>query len=110
MARSGFFRTTWALLAVAAGVLAFAAGSAFAAPFTIGDVFAGVGNGHINEYTPAGGFVQQLDTLSNSAYETGMCFDGNTPTSNLRSTNFATNNMSRIPQSGATQYPWGTGF
>jgi hypothetical protein len=110
MAPSGFFRITWSLLAVAAGVLAFASGSAFAAPFTIGNVFAGVGNGQIREYTPTGTLVQTLNTLSGSTYETGMCFDGNTPTSNLRSTNFTTNNMSRIPQSGAVQYPWGTGF
>jgi hypothetical protein len=110
MARSRFFRITATLLAVAAGVLALAAGSAFAAPFTIGDVFAGVGNGHINEYTPTGVFVQQLDTLSGSTYESGMCFDGNTPTSNLRSTNFDANSMSRIPQIGAVQFPWGSGF
>ncbi|MEN3310684.1 MAG: hypothetical protein V7645_13 [Actinomycetota bacterium] len=110
MARSGFFRITWSLLAVAAGVLAFAAGSAFAAPFTIGDVFAGVGRGHIKEYTPTGTLVQTLDTLSNSLEETGMCFDGNTLTSNLRSTNFSNNSMSRIPQTGPVQYPWGGGF
>src|SRR5207253_11363631 len=105
-----FWRSTVLLLAVAAGALAFAAPQAVAAPFTIGDVFAGVGNGHINEYTPTGTFVQQLDTLSGSLEETGVCFDGNTPTSNLRSTNFTNNSMSRIPQSGAVQYPWGGPF
>jgi hypothetical protein len=110
MARSGFFRITWSLLAVAAGVLAFGAGSAFAGPFTIGDVFTGVGNGHIKEYTPTGTLVQTLDTLSNSSEQTGMCFDGNTLTSNLRSTNFSNNSMSRIPQSGGVQYPWGGPF
>jgi hypothetical protein len=110
MARSGFFRITWSLLAVAAGVLTFAAGSAFAAPFTIGNVFAGVGLGKIREYTPTGTLVQTLDTLSNSYEDTGMCFDGNTLTSNLRSTNFSNNSMSRIPQTGPVQYPWGSGF
>jgi hypothetical protein len=110
MARSGFFRITLSLLAVAAGVLAFAAGSAFAAPFTIGNVFAGVGSGQIREYTPTGTLVQTLNTLSNSNEDTGMCFDGNTVTSNLRSTNFSNNSMSRIPQTGPVQYPWGSGF
>jgi hypothetical protein len=110
MARSGFFRITLSLLAVAAGVLVFAAGSAFAAPFTIGDVFAGVGGGHIKEYTPTGTLVQTLDTLSASSEETGMCFDGNTATSNLRTTNFSVNDMSLIPQIGATTHPWAGPF
>jgi hypothetical protein len=103
-------RLAWSLLAVVAAVLTFAAGPALAAPFTVGDVFTGVGAGHIKEYTPTGTLVQTLDTLSGSNEETGMCFDGNTATSNLRTTNFSANDMSRIPQAGATQHPWGTGF
>ena len=95
---------------VAVAALAFGVGAASAGPYTIGDVFAGVGNGHVKEYTPTGTLVQTLDTLSNSTEETGMCFDGNTTLANLRTTNFENNSMSRIPQSGATQYPWGSGF
>jgi hypothetical protein len=81
-----------------------------AAQFVIGDVFAGVGTGLIRVYTPTGTFVQELDTLSGSSEDTGMCFDGNIPTSNLRTTNFTDNSMSRIPQVGLVEYPWGTGF
>ena len=80
-------------------------------PYVIGDVFAGVGNGKINRYTNTGVFVEQLNTTSNSNEQTGMCFDGNTPASHLRSTNFSTNNMTRFNNSGAVvQHPWGGPF
>lgn len=80
-------------------------------PYTIGEVFAGVGDGKIDRYTPTGVFIEQLDTTSGSAEETGMCFDGNTPTANLRSTNFQANNMTRFNNmGGVVTHPWAGPF
>lgn len=112
MRTGGSLRRVATALAVAMGALFFlqAPAAAEAAPFTIGDVFAGVGNGLIREYTPTGVFVQELDTLSTSLEQTGMCFDGNNATSSLRSTNFTVSDMSRLFQTGTPQHPWGTGF
>src|SRR3989442_15088813 len=48
-------------------------------PYSLGDVFAGVGNGKINHYGPTGTLKEVLDTTTGAANppgnETGMCFD-----------------------------------
>ena len=106
-------RTRVALIAswlIATAAFVGPAVTSAAAQFVIGDVFAGVGDGLIRVYTPTGTLVQTLDTLSGSLEQTGMCFDGNTPTANLRTTNFTDDSMSRIPQVGIVQHPWGGGF
>ena len=46
-----------------------------AVSFSHGDVFAGVGNGMIDRYSPTGVFKSTLDTTSASSQQTGMCFD-----------------------------------
>ncbi len=105
--------TAWTLLAIVLGALVLCAQPASAnhIPYTAGHVFAGVGNGKINRYTPTGTFVEQLDTLSGSSEQTGMCFDGNTPTANLRSTNFTANNMTRFNNlGGVVTFPWAGPF
>jgi outer membrane protein assembly factor BamB len=102
-----------AVLLVSVMLLVFGAQPTYAnhLPYTIGEVFAGVGDGKISRYTPTGVLIEQLDTTSGSAEETGMCFDGNTPTANLRSTNFTANNMTRFNNMGGVQtHPWAGPF
>src|SRR5579864_4686797 len=48
-----------------------------AGPYTIGDVFASVGDGIVKEFTPTGTLVQTLNTnLVGNTYTTGGVFDG----------------------------------
>ncbi|MFN2472197.1 MAG: hypothetical protein ABR583_14660 [Gaiellaceae bacterium] len=77
-------------------------------PYQKGNVFAGIGNGKINEFSPSGTLIEQLDTTSSSIYETGMCFDN---AGNLYSTNFSANNMTKFDSKGAVLIdPFGSGF
>jgi hypothetical protein len=46
----------------ALGAVLMAASTAVAGPFTMGDVFASVGNGLVREFTPTGTLVQTLNT------------------------------------------------
>lgn len=113
MKHSGARLVTRTLLAMALGLLVLGAQPASAnhIPYVIGDVFAGVGDGKIDRYSPLGVFIEQLDTTSGSAEQTGMCFDGNTPTATLRSTNFTDNSMTRFNNSGGVMtHPWGGPF
>jgi hypothetical protein len=59
----------------ALGGVLMAASTAVAGPFTIGDVFASVGNGLVREFTPTGTLVQTLNTNTNSVFTTGGVFD-----------------------------------
>jgi hypothetical protein len=89
-------------------VLALSASIAAAVPFTVGNVFAGVGAGKINEYTPTGTLVQTLDSTSGSSEQTGMCFDAS---NNLYGTSFEANSMEKFNSSGfLIKYPWGGPF
>ncbi|BCL81282.1 hypothetical protein ccbrp13_37470 [Ktedonobacteria bacterium brp13] len=77
-------------------------------PYQFGDVFAGVGNGLIDHYSPTGTLLDTLNTGSASLEETGMCFDA---AGNLRSTNWTANNMSEFDNQGnRIQFPWGGPF
>ena len=58
-----------------------------------GNVFAAVGRGHVNEFTPAGTLVERLDTTTGSFDEGGMCFD---TAGNLYVTNSSTDTMTGI--------------
>ncbi len=84
-----------------------------AVPFEVGDVFAGVGLGHIYQYRPftstiGANFVADLDTGSGSDEQTGMCFD---TTGNLYSTNHYASTMSRFNNLGVLINPiWASGF
>jgi hypothetical protein len=53
------------------------ASAAMAAPYTVGDVFASVGDGQVKEFTPTGTLVQTLTTAQGSGafYTTGSVFD-----------------------------------
>lgn len=100
---------------VAVGVLALlgfgsAAGQSSTAPsapvpFSVGDVFAGIGNGRWNHFSPTGTLLATLDDgvvgtvggFSPAHATTGMCFD---PAGNMYGTNFAANSMSRFSNDG----------
>jgi hypothetical protein len=100
-------RITLMLMLGLAAALAFAAQPAAAVPYVIGDVFAGVGNGHIKQFSPTGTLKGTLDTGLGNTYDTGMCFDAG---GNLYATNF-NGGMSKFDNAGnVVTSPWGTGF
>jgi hypothetical protein len=80
--------------------------------YSKGDVFAGVGNGKINHYSPAGTFLEALDTTTGPANppgnETGMCFDS---AGLLYATDYDAVDMAKFNNlGGLTVYPFGPGF
>ena len=83
------------MLAVLLGPVAVPAG---ASTLNTGDVLTGSGNGLIGHFTSSGTFIENLNTSTGSSFETGMCFDNS---SNLRTTNFSTSNVSLFNSSGA---------
>ncbi len=84
-----------------------------AVPFAVGDVFAGIGAGHISQYRPftatiGANLVADLNTGSGSDEQTGMCFD---TVGNLYSTNHYASTMSRFNNVGVLINPvWASGF
>jgi Bacterial Ig-like domain (group 1) len=105
-------RLKWPLLvALGLGLLfAFTARPAAAAgvPYAPGDVFAADTNGLIHHYSPTGVLLDTLNTGSNAAEESGMCFG---EMGRLRSTNFTANDMSLFDNMGnLLTHPWGSGF
>jgi hypothetical protein len=103
MVAASLFVAVLAIGLVLAGHTAYAG-----TPYVVGDVFAGVGGGQINEYTPAGVFVQTLDTTSGSVEEIGMCFADAT---NLYTANFTAGTMTKFDNAGnVVTHPWGGPF
>ena len=70
-------------------------------PFSVGDVFAGVGRGKFNHFSPTGTLLETLDdgqaVGAGQDATTGMCFD---PAGNLYGTNLDKNNMSKFSNNG----------
>lgn len=66
-------------------------------PYAGGDVFAGVGNSNVSQFSPTGTLKNTLDTTSGSSEETGMCFDSS---GDLFVTNFESATMSKFDSSG----------
>jgi hypothetical protein len=96
-----------ALLALTAQP-AWATHDATGVPYASGDVFAGIGNGRIHQFSPTGTLKHTLDTASGAPEDTGMCFDAS---NNLYATNFATSTMTKFNNVGnILTNPWGTGF
>ena len=83
--------------AIAVFMLGCMAGTAFALPFTKGDVFASVGNGKVEEYTPTGVLVQTLDNGLNTTFTTGGVFDS---AGNFYVTTFSGNVVSKWNSNG----------
>lgn len=65
--------------------------------YTPGDVFVAVGNGRVQEFTPAGVLVQTLDDTTGSTYTAGMAFDQQ---GNLYVTNFSAGIISKFDVNG----------
>lgn len=90
----------WALgitMAALVAVLAGGAAPAWAAPFTTGDVFASVGNGRVEEYSPTGTLIQTLNNGLGSVNTTGGVFDSS---GNFYVTTFANNVVSKWNSNG----------
>jgi hypothetical protein len=80
--------------------------------YSQGDVFAGVGAGKINHYSPTGTLREVIDTttgpMNPPGSETGMCFD---PSGNLYATNYDAYDMAKFNNlGGLTTYPFGPNF
>ena len=91
------------ILAILAILPTLAAPSAFAlappVPFSSGDVIAGVGGGHLSQFSNTGVLKDSLDTTTGSSEDTGMCFQAS---GDLLTTNWPGNayGMSQFDTSG----------
>lgn len=79
------------------GVALLISSSAFGGPYTIGDVFASIGGGKVNEYTQTGTLVRTLDNGLGSTYTTGSVFD---KSGNFYVTTFSSNVISKFDNAG----------
>jgi hypothetical protein len=86
--------TALAAIVLAAGL----ASTAFALPFTKGDVFASVGNGKVEVYSPTGTLLQTLNNGLGSTFTTGGVFDA---AGNFYVTTFSSNVVSKWDSNGA---------
>ena len=69
-------------------------------PFSVGDVFAGIGNGRFNHFSPTGTLLETLNDGQIGGGQnatTGMCFD---PAGNMYGTNLNANSMSKFSNNG----------
>ena len=70
-------------------------------PFSVGDVFAGVGRGKFNHFSPTGTLLETLAdgqiVGSGQDATTGMCFD---PAGNMYGTNLNANSISKFSNNG----------
>ena len=79
-------RTGRAALALALLALGPMAATASSAPWNIGDVFVGIGDGKYNVYDNSGTFKETIDQGNHARFTTGCAFDANF---DLYTTNFA---------------------
>ena len=77
--------------------LLLVAGTASAAPYAIGDVFAGVGNGQVKVFSHTGVLKQTLDTTTGSDEVSGAAFDN---AGNYYVTGFQANSLSKFDSDG----------
>lgn len=87
------FTVAFALLLGAGFVTTAQAGSTY----KMGDVFAAIGNGMVDEFTPTGVLVQTINDGSGATFTTGMAFDA---AANLYVTNFDSGTVSKLDNSG----------
>jgi hypothetical protein len=85
------------MMATLLAVLASGVTLAWAVPFNKGDVFASVGNGKVEEYSPTGVLVQTLNNGLGSAFTTGGVFDAS---GNFYVTTFNSNVVSKWNNNG----------
>jgi cell division septation protein DedD len=77
-----------------------------AVPYAVGDVFAGVGNGQVLQFSPTGTLKNTLNGLP-TVENTGMAFDS---AGNLYGTDFGANNISKYDNAGNFLGSFGSGF
>ncbi len=82
---------------VPAVLLSFTLAGTVRADFVPGDIFAAVGNGRVNVFTPTGTFIQQLDDRTGVPNTTGMTFDN---AGDLYVTNFSLGSISKFDVHG----------
>ncbi|HEV2175993.1 MAG TPA: PEP-CTERM sorting domain-containing protein [Terriglobia bacterium] len=92
----------WMLALMVVGMVGVFGASAIAQdntnlPYTTGDVFAAIGNGQVDEFTPTGVLVQTLNDTTGAAFTTGMAFDA---AGNLYVTNFSAGSVSMFDNAG----------
>jgi len=76
-------------------------------PYTVGDVFAAVGDGKIKHFSSTGTLLDTLDSGTGSNEDTGMAFD---PAGNLYSTQFAANTAVKFDNQGNLVGTFGGGY
>lgn len=90
-----------AVVAIVGSLLILASPLLAVVPFSVGDVFAGVGRGKFNHFSPTGVLLETLDdgqvVGSGEDATTGMCFD---PAGNMYGTNLDKNTMSKFSNNG----------
>jgi len=95
------FRGHTVVLPTAVSLLILASLLFAAVAFNVGDVFAGVGRGKFNHFSPTGTLLETLDdgqaVGSGEDATTGMCFD---PAGNMYGTNLDKNSMSKFSNNG----------
>ena len=75
--------------------------------YATGDVFAGLDNATVGEFS-AGGSLRQSLATGGGGEQTGMCFDG---AGNLYTTNFSSRNMTKFGNTGGSLLaPWTSAF
>src|SRR4051812_27659979 len=91
------------LLPVATAPAAHASG----VPYSVGDVFAAIGNGKIKHFSSTGTLLDTLDSGTGSSENTGMAFD---LAGNLYSTQFAANTAVKFDDHGNLLGTFGGGY
>jgi hypothetical protein len=76
-------------------VVAFPARAAV--PFSVGDVFAAIGNSQVKHFSPTGTLLETLNDTTGTSFTAGMCFD---TAGNLYVTNFDANSISKFNNTG----------
>ena len=66
-------------------------------PFSVGDVFAAIGNSQVKHFSPTGTLLETLNDTTGTSFTAGMCFD---PAGNLYVTNFDANSVSKFNTTG----------
>ncbi len=90
-------KTVLTVLALMAASLVLASAAQAGVAYTRGDVFAAIGGGLVDEFTPTGVLVQTLNDGTGATYTTGMAFDS---AGNLYVTNFGPAGTSKFDNSG----------
>jgi hypothetical protein len=92
---------------LALGAAVISAPDAGALPYTEGNLFLSIGNGQVQERTPAGALVQTLTSPLGSTFNTGSAFDKN---GNFYVTEFSAANVSQFDDGGTFTGAFGSGY